>query len=52
MAEVDLVIPRIGASITNYGLAVVRQFDLMGVPVLNGAVSQQQAELLADLLSS
>src|SRR6185295_3268400 len=32
----DIVIPRIGASITNYGLAVVRQFDLMGVPVLNG----------------
>src|SRR3954471_15323121 len=35
----DIVIPRIGASITNYGLAVVRQFDLMGVPVLNGAVA-------------
>src|SRR6185369_14846405 len=35
----DIVIPRIGASITNYGLAVVRQFDMMGVPVLNGAVS-------------
>lgn len=35
----DIVIPRIGASITNYGLAVVRQFDLMGVPVMNGAVS-------------
>jgi ribosomal protein S6--L-glutamate ligase len=35
----EIVIPRIGASITNYGLAVVRQFDLMGVPVLNGAVS-------------
>ena len=25
----DIVIPRIGASITNYGLAVVRQFDLI-----------------------
>ena len=35
----DVVIPRLGASITNYGLAVVRQFDLMGVPVLNGAVA-------------
>jgi ribosomal protein S6--L-glutamate ligase len=35
----DLVIPRIGASITNYGLAVVRQFDLMGVPVLNNAIA-------------
>lgn len=35
----DIVLPRIGASITSYGLAVVRQFDLMGVPVLNGAVA-------------
>ena len=35
----DVVIPRIGASITNYGLAVVRQFDLMGVPVLNTALA-------------
>lgn len=38
LPRVDLVIPRIGASISNYGLTVVRQFDLMGVPVLNGAV--------------
>lgn len=37
--ETDLVIPRIGASITNYGLAVVRQFDMIGVPVLNTAVA-------------
>jgi ribosomal protein S6--L-glutamate ligase len=35
----DIVVPRIGASITNYGLAVVRQFDMMGVPVLNTAVA-------------
>ncbi len=35
----DVVVPRIGASITNYGLAVVRQLDLMGVPVVNGAVA-------------
>jgi len=35
----DLVIPRIGASITSYGLAVVRHFEMMGVPVLNGAIS-------------
>jgi ribosomal protein S6--L-glutamate ligase len=39
LPRVDLVIPRIGASISNYGLTVVRQFDLMGVPVLNGAVA-------------
>jgi ribosomal protein S6--L-glutamate ligase len=35
----DLVLPRIGASVTNYGLAVVRQFDMMGVPVLNTAIA-------------
>ena len=35
----DRVVPRIGASITNYGLAVVRQFDMMGIPVLNTAVA-------------
>lgn len=39
LPEVDLVVPRIGASITNYGLAVVRQFDMMGIPVLNTAVA-------------
>jgi ribosomal protein S6--L-glutamate ligase len=37
--DVDLVIPRIGASMTNYGLAVVRQLDMMGIPVLNNAVA-------------
>jgi ribosomal protein S6--L-glutamate ligase len=36
---VDVVIPRIGASITAYGLAVVSHFDMMGVPVLNSAAS-------------
>ena len=35
---VDAVIPRIGASITFYGLAVVRQFEAMGVYCLNGSV--------------
>jgi ribosomal protein S6--L-glutamate ligase len=35
----DLVIPRIGASVTSYGLAVVRHFEMMGVPCLNGAIS-------------
>jgi ribosomal protein S6--L-glutamate ligase len=39
VGRADVVIPRIGASITNYGLAVVRQFDMMGVPVLNTAVA-------------
>src|SRR5437667_2645294 len=31
----DAVIPRIGASITFYGLAVVRQFEMMGVYCVN-----------------
>jgi len=35
---IGVVIPRIGASITSYGLAVVNQFDMMGVPVLNNSV--------------
>jgi ribosomal protein S6--L-glutamate ligase len=33
--EPDAVIPRIGASITFYGTAVVRQFEMMGVYSLN-----------------
>ncbi|MFO0582355.1 MAG: RimK family alpha-L-glutamate ligase [Anaeromyxobacter sp.] len=35
---VHVVIPRIGASITGYGLAVVNQFDMMGVPVLAASI--------------
>ncbi|MCM2324531.1 MAG: RimK family alpha-L-glutamate ligase [Oligoflexia bacterium] len=32
----DAVLPRIGASITDYGLAVVKQFEAMGVRAVNG----------------
>ena len=35
VGPIDAVIPRIGASITFYGLAVVRQFEMMGVLCLN-----------------
>src|SRR5262245_29760664 len=35
VGPVDAVIPRIGASITSFGLAVVRQFEMMGVYCLN-----------------
>ncbi|MFA9460471.1 30S ribosomal protein S6--L-glutamate ligase [Thiohalorhabdus methylotrophus] len=35
----DAVVPRIGASITFYGLAVVRQFEMMGVYPLNESVA-------------
>ena len=35
----DAVIPRIGASITLYGTAVLRQFEMMGVCTLNESVA-------------
>jgi len=35
MTGVDVVIPRIGASITRYGTAVLRQFELMGARTPN-----------------
>jgi len=37
--NVDAVIPRIGASITFYGTAVLRQFEMMGVYPLNESVA-------------
>lgn len=37
LSRYDAVIPRIGASITFYGTAVVRQFEQMGVFVLNAS---------------
>ncbi len=36
---IDAVVPRIGASITFYGLAVLRQFEMMGVYPLNESVA-------------
>src|SRR5262245_38611096 len=35
----DAVVPRIGASITHYGLAVLRQFEMQGVFPLNESVA-------------
>ena len=35
--KIDAVLPRIGTSITEYGLLVVRQFESMGVRVLNSS---------------
>jgi ribosomal protein S6--L-glutamate ligase len=37
--DFDAVIPRIGASITFYGTAVVRQFEMMGVFAVNESVA-------------
>jgi ribosomal protein S6--L-glutamate ligase len=35
----DAIIPRIGASVTHYGLAVLRQFEMQGVFPLNESVA-------------
>ncbi len=39
----DAVIPRIGASITFYGIAVVRQFEMSGTYTLNGSLAITRA---------
>lgn len=35
----DVIIPRIGATLTNYGISVVRQFEILDSKVLNSADS-------------
>ena len=37
LPQIDVVLPRIGASVTEHGLAVVNQFDMMGVPLVNNS---------------
>lgn len=39
LTDIDAVIPRIGASVTFFGTAVVRQFEMMGVYCLNESVA-------------
>jgi ribosomal protein S6--L-glutamate ligase len=39
VTDVDAIIPRIGASVSFYGTAVVRQFEMMGVYSLNESVA-------------
>src|SRR5215831_9914143 len=51
----DVVIPRIAQSITNYGLAVVTQFEMRRIPIMNTAqaISQARNKMRAlQLLSS
>jgi ribosomal protein S6--L-glutamate ligase len=52
----DVVVPRIAASITPYGLAVVNQLQLRGTPVLNGpagiAASRNKMQSLQILAAS
>ena len=45
----DAVIPRIGASITFYGLAVLRQFEMMGVYCLNESAAIGRSNKLRSL---
>jgi ribosomal protein S6--L-glutamate ligase len=40
---IDAIIPRIGASITHYGTAVLRQFEMMGVYPINESVAITRA---------
>ncbi|MEX0623957.1 30S ribosomal protein S6--L-glutamate ligase [Saccharospirillum sp.] len=39
LEDMDAIIPRIGSSITFYGTAVVRQFEMMGTHTLNSSLS-------------
>ncbi len=39
LVDFDAVIPRIGASVTFYGTAVLRQFEMMGVYTVNESVA-------------
>lgn len=43
LKNIDAVIPRIGSSITFYGTAILRQFEMMGVPTLNSSNGVLQA---------
>ncbi len=43
LSRYDAILPRIGASITFYGLAVVRQFEQMGVFSANSALGIQRS---------
>jgi ribosomal protein S6--L-glutamate ligase len=38
-SDVDVVVPRIGTTVTEVGCAVVNQFEVMGVPVVNTSTS-------------
>lgn len=39
LPKYDVVIPRIGASVTFYGTAVVRQFEMMGTYCINNSIA-------------
>ncbi|MCA9979433.1 MAG: 30S ribosomal protein S6--L-glutamate ligase [Anaerolineales bacterium] len=43
LEPIDAIIPRVGASVTYYGLAVVRQFEMMNVYSVNESVAISRA---------
>lgn len=43
LSDIDAVIPRIGSSVTFYGTAVLRQFEMMGVYPANESVAISRA---------
>ena len=50
LSDFDAVIPRIGASVTNYGTAVLRQFEMMGVyPLIESVALTRSRDKLRSL---
>lgn len=47
LAKPSVVMPRIGASVTEYGLAVLNQFTLQDIPVINAAFQRARDKLRA-----
>ena len=54
IGDIDAIIPRIGASVSFYGAAVVRQFEMMGVYSVNEsvAITRSRDKLRASQLMS
>lgn len=44
IVDVDAIIPRVGAYGTTYALCVIKQFDMMGVPLANNSVPIERAK--------
>ncbi|MFN2433510.1 MAG: RimK family alpha-L-glutamate ligase [Gemmatimonadota bacterium] len=49
LRRIDVVLPRIGPALSSYALAVVKQLELMGLPVVNScsAISRARDKLLS-----
>jgi len=43
LSQIDVVIPRIGLFAIEFGVAVVKQFQMMGIPVVNRSLSIMRA---------